>query len=97
MTPPLVEAVNLTRVFDVSKPWLNRLLEGEDRAFLKAVSGVSFSIGRRETLALVGESGSGKSTVARMVVGLLAPTSGRVTIDGIDMWAPARAADGACR
>jgi peptide/nickel transport system ATP-binding protein len=88
--PVLVEARDLTRVFDVSKPWLNRVIEGEERALLKAVSAVSFSIGRSETLALVGESGSGKSTVARMVVGLLAPTSGTVTIDGIDMWATAR-------
>ena len=39
----------------------------------------------------MGESGSGKSTVARMTVGLLRPTAGTVTIDGIDMWAPARA------
>ena len=89
-TAALVEARDLTRVFDVSKPWLNRVVEGEERTFLKAVSGVSFSIGRQETLALVGESGSGKSTVARMIVGLLEPTAGHVTIDGIDMWAAAR-------
>jgi peptide/nickel transport system ATP-binding protein len=94
MTPaPLVEAKGLVRVFDVSKPWLNRVIEGEGRALLKAVSGVSFTIGRRETVALVGESGSGKSTVARMIVGLLEPTAGSVTIDGVDMWAPARAAE----
>ena len=55
------------------------------------MTGVSFSIGKRETLALVGESGSGKSTVARMIVGLLAPTQGSISIDGIDMWAPATA------
>jgi peptide/nickel transport system ATP-binding protein len=93
MTPaqaPLVEARDLTRVFDVSKPWLNRIIAGEGRAYLKAVSGVSFSIGRRETLALVGESGSGKSTVARMTVGLLEPTAGSVSIDRIDMWAAAQ-------
>jgi len=90
---PLVEVSNLTRVFDVSKPWLNRVIEGERKAYLKAVSGVSFAIGRRETLALVGESGSGKSTVARMVVGLLPPTAGSVTIDGIDMWEAKRAAE----
>jgi len=87
---PLVEVRDLTRVFDVSRPWLNRVVEGEERTFLKAVSGVSFSIGRQETLALVGESGSGKSTVARMIVGLLEPTAGSVTIDSIDMWATAR-------
>jgi peptide/nickel transport system ATP-binding protein len=93
MAAPLVEAKDLTRVFDVSKPWLNRVIEGEHKAFLRAVSEISFAIGRRETLALVGESGSGKSTVARMVVGLLRPTAGTVTIDGIDMWAPVRAAE----
>ena len=76
----LVEASNLTRIFDVSKPWLNRLIEGERKAKLHAVSDVSFAIGRRETLALVGESGSGKSTIARMVVGLLRPTSGAVSM-----------------
>jgi peptide/nickel transport system ATP-binding protein len=89
----LVEARNLTRIFDVSKPWLNRLIERERKAKLHAVSDVSFAIGRRETLALVGESGSGKSTVARMVVGLLRPTSGAVSIDGIDMWEERRAAE----
>jgi peptide/nickel transport system ATP-binding protein len=89
--PALVEVRDLTRVFDVSKPWLNRLIEGEKRTLLKAVTGVTFSIGKRETLALVGESGSGKSTVARMIVGLLPPTVGSVSIDGIDMWAPASA------
>jgi peptide/nickel transport system ATP-binding protein len=90
MTGALVEARDLSRVFDVSKPWLNRVLEGEERTLLKAVTGVSFSIGRSETLALVGESGSGKSTVARMVVGLLQPSAGSVTIDNVDMWSPIR-------
>jgi peptide/nickel transport system ATP-binding protein len=80
-----VEVRDLKRVFDVSKPWLNRILERQDKQFLKAVDGVSFNIKRGETFALVGESGSGKSTVARMVVGLLQPSGGLVKIDGIDM------------
>src|ERR1700690_2468979 len=46
------------------------------------VDHVSFSIARGETLGLVGESGSGKSTVARMVLGLIPPPSGRVYFDG---------------
>ncbi|WP_316173667.1 MULTISPECIES: oligopeptide/dipeptide ABC transporter ATP-binding protein [unclassified Bradyrhizobium] len=86
-----VEVRNLRQVFDVSKPWLNRVLEGGQQEFLKAVDGVSFNIRRGETFALVGESGSGKTTVARMVVGLLPPTSGEVIIDGVSMTDPRQA------
>jgi peptide/nickel transport system ATP-binding protein len=82
---PLVEVKGLGRVFDVSKPWLNRVTEGLPRRLLTAAADVTFSIGRRETFALVGESGSGKSTVAKMVVGLIAPTTGEVIIDGVSM------------
>jgi len=87
----LVQARNLKRAFDVSKPWLNRMIERSPMEFLKAVDGVSFEIKRGETFALVGESGSGKSTVARMVVGLLPPTSGDVIIDGVSMSDPGQA------
>ena len=80
-----VEVRDLKRVFDVSRPWLNRVLEGAPKAYLKAVDGLSFDIRKGETFALVGESGSGKSTVARMAVGLLPVSGGEVTIDGVSM------------
>ena len=93
MTATLVKVDGLSRTFDVSKPWLNRVLEREPPRLLKAVQDVSLAIARQETFALVGESGSGKPTVAKMVVGLLEPTAGSVTIDGIDMWKGTRAGD----
>ena len=86
-----VDVKDLRRIFDVSKPWLNRIIEGGHIELLKAVDGVSFDIKKGETFALVGESGSGKTTVARMVVGLLPPSSGDVVIDGVSMADPKQA------
>ena len=83
-TAPLVEVDDLTKTFDVSPPWLNRVVERKLRLFVHAVDGVGFAIERGKTLALVGESGCGKSTVARLLVGLHEPTRGRVRFDGID-------------
>ena len=81
---PLVQVEDLARSFDVSAPWLNRVLEGRPRQLLHAVDGVSFEIARGQTLALVGESGCGKSTVARLLVGLYEPTRGSFRFDGQD-------------
>jgi len=89
---PLVEVRDLAKVFDVSAPWLNRVVERRPREFVHAVDGVSFAIPRGRTLALVGESGCGKSTVARLLVGLYGPTRGSVHFDGQD---PARIPDAA--
>src|SRR5438309_2275604 len=88
---PLIDVRNLRRVFDVSKPWLSGVLEGGHLEFLKAVDGVTFDIKKGETFALVGESGSGKTTVARMVVGLLPPSSGEVIMDDVPMTNPRQA------
>ncbi len=93
-TAPLVQACDLAKNFDVSAPWLNRVLEGKPRVLLHAVDGVSFEIERGETLALVGESGCGKSTVARLLVGLYAPTRGGLTFDGQDAHAAYKTAAG---
>ena len=76
---------DIAKIFDVSAPWLNRVIERKPRALLRAVDGVSFQINRGETLALVGESGCGKSTVARMLVGLYAPSRGKITFEGTDI------------
>ena len=87
----LLQVENAGRDFDVSRPWLNRVIEGEPRRSLRAVDGVSFSIRKGETLGLVGESGCGKSTVARMIVGLYPPSRGRIVFDGADLAEPASA------
>jgi peptide/nickel transport system ATP-binding protein len=78
----LLELQGVSRDFDVSRPWLNRVIEGEPRRSLRAVDGVSFAVDSGKTLALVGESGCGKSTVARLIVGLYAPSEGRIAFRG---------------
>jgi len=79
---PLVELLDVAKHFDVSPPWLNRVIERKSRAVLKAVDGVSLGIAPGETLGLVGESGCGKSTVARLIVGLYRPTRGEIRYGG---------------
>jgi peptide/nickel transport system ATP-binding protein len=91
---PLVRATDLAKTFDVSAPWLNRVIERKPRMLLQAVNGVSFDIERGKTLALVGESGCGKSTVARLLVGLYEPTRGGFSFDGVDAHAAFKTAEG---
>lgn len=81
----LISVTGLTRIFDVSKPWLNRVIERLPRARLTAVSDVSFEVAENSVYALVGESGSGKSTIGKIVVGLLPPSGGSVQIEGVDL------------
>ena len=77
-----MQAIAVSRVFDVSKPWLQRTLSGTSRRTLRAVDEVSFAIPKGTTLSLVGESGCGKSTVARLAVGLYPPSSGEIRFEG---------------
>jgi len=81
----LLKLESVSRDFDVSRPWLNRVIEREPRRLLRAVDRVSFEVTKGETLALVGESGCGKSTVARLIVGLHAPSEGRLEFHGRSM------------
>lgn len=67
---------HLSRTFDVSASWLNRVVERKPRQFLQAVNDISFTVPLGGCLSLVGESGCGKSTVARLVTGLYPPTKG---------------------
>lgn len=69
---------DLTCNFDVSAPWLNRVLERKPRQFVRAVDDISFTVPMGGCLSLVGESGCGKSTVARLVTGLYRASEGEV-------------------
>ena len=77
-----IQVEQLSRRFDLSEPWLVRMIYRRPKRLLNAVDNVSFAIEKGRTYALVGESGSGKSTIARIAVGLLGPSSGRILIDG---------------
>ena len=71
-------------VADVSRHFVGRrpLFGGAPAPVARAVDGVSFRAPRGSCFAIVGESGSGKSSLARLLVGLLQPTSGEVRVDG---------------
>ena len=74
---PVLEVRDLVKHYSVGGGFF-----GRGRKQLRAVDGVSFSIGRGETLGLVGESGCGKSTVGKAVLRLVEPTSGHVSLEG---------------
>lgn len=79
-----LKITGLTKTFPVGKR-----LFGPPRALVRAVQPLTLSVETGETLGIVGESGCGKSTLARMLVGLLPPTSGQIELNG----APAQTAD----
>jgi oligopeptide transport system ATP-binding protein len=77
----------LISVQALTKHFHTRRLLGRKAVKVSAVDGVTFSLREGETLGLVGESGCGKSTLARVLTGLLAPTSGSVFLRGEDVHA----------
>lgn len=80
MAEDILQTVDLVVEFGNSSGFLRRA-----RAAIRAVDGVSISVGRGDILGIVGESGSGKSTLAKTVLGLYQPTSGRIVLKGKEM------------
>ena len=76
MTDAILEARNVYKTFQISAGAFR------PKRPLHAVNGVSLKIHRGEVLGLVGESGCGKTTLAKMLLGLLAPSSGELLVDG---------------
>ena len=85
MSAPTLEARNLVKDFT--------LRSGMRSSVLHAVKDVSFTLEAGRTIALVGESGSGKSTIARMLMKLESPTSGRILLDGEETGVRGRAVE----
>ncbi len=81
----LVAAKNLSRNFAARGLILGRGVRFGHAPPVQAVVDVSLSIDRGDTVAVVGESGSGKTTLGRMLLGLLPPTAGHISFDGIDL------------
>lgn len=81
MSDTLLEVQHLVKHFDVKR----KLFLRRQRETVKAVDDVSFTIQRGETVGLVGESGSGKSTIGRLILRLIAPTTGEITFDQQDI------------
>lgn len=72
----------MIEVCDLKKYFASGLLQ---KHYVKSVDGVSFHIARGETLGLVGESGCGKTTLGRLLLRLIEPTSGQIFFDGTDI------------
>jgi oligopeptide/dipeptide ABC transporter ATP-binding protein len=79
-TAPLLKVESLKKYFPIHQGVFSRVA-----GYVCAVDGVSFQIGRGETLGLVGESGCGKSTLGRTLLKLLEPTEGRIVVEGEDI------------
>ncbi|HEY1321225.1 MAG TPA: ABC transporter ATP-binding protein [Streptosporangiaceae bacterium] len=81
---PLLEVENLTTRYPVRRGLTDRATR-QPRLWVRAVDGVSFTLARGEMLALVGESGCGKTTTAQTILGMVAPASGTVKLNGTEI------------
>ena len=72
---PILQVQNLNYIYSAGTPFEHRALEN-----------VSFSVNRGEFIGIIGHTGSGKSTLMQQLNGLLKPTSGKVLLDGVDIW-----------
>ncbi len=72
---PILQVENLTHTYSVGTPFAH-----------KALDGMSFGVERGEFIGIIGHTGSGKSTLMQHLNGLLKPESGRVLLDGVDIW-----------
>jgi len=81
----LLQVTGLVKSFPLGGGFLKK-----PSGWVRAVDGVSFTVARGESFGLVGESGCGKTTLGRLILRLMEPTSGRVTFDGKDIFAMSR-------
>jgi oligopeptide/dipeptide ABC transporter ATP-binding protein len=81
VSAPLLEVNNLKKHFAVARGL------AREKAFVRAVDGVDFTVDRGETLGLVGESGCGKTTVGRLILRLIDPTEGSIRLEGEELTA----------
>jgi len=81
---PILKVSNLSKHYEVSNSWLSWLGQ-KQKTTIRAIDGIDFELGKGEILGLVGESGSGKSTTALTTMGLVTPTTGEVTFNGVNI------------
>ncbi|MBR4990536.1 MAG: energy-coupling factor transporter ATPase [Oscillospiraceae bacterium] len=75
MSTPILEVTNLNYIYSAGTPFEH-----------KALDNVSFAVNKGEFIGIIGHTGSGKSTLMQQLNGLLKPTSGRILLDGQDIW-----------